>query len=98
MNERREDYRETAVLIAVSTPEVAEAKTMEYLNELAFLVETAGGQCVKMFTQNLAHPDSRTYFGSGKIREVADYVQENDLTWWWWMTSFHRHSSVISRH
>ena len=56
MNERREDYRETAVLIAVSTPEVAEAKTMEYLNELAFLVETAGGQCVKMFTQNLAHP------------------------------------------
>ena len=74
-----DNYRETAVLIAVSTPDVAEEKTMEYLDELAFLVETAGGQCVKKFIQNLAHPDTRTYFGSGKIREVADYVHENDI-------------------
>ena len=44
-----DNYRETAVLIAVSTPDVAEEKTMEYLDELAFLVETAGGQCVKKF-------------------------------------------------
>ena len=79
MKENLEEYRETAVLIAVSTPDVAEAKTMEYLDELAFLVETAGGMCVKKFIQNLAHPDSRTYFGSGKIREVADFVQENDI-------------------
>lgn len=80
MQERNtENYREKAVLIAVSTPDVSEAKTTEYLNELAFLVETAGGECVKMYVQNLQHPDSRTYFGSGKIAEVADFVKENDI-------------------
>lgn len=78
-SEKRDEHRETAVLIAVSTPDVAEAKTMEYLDELAFLVETAGGECVQKFIQNLAHPDTRTYFGSGKIREVADYVHEHDI-------------------
>jgi GTP-binding protein HflX len=59
---------ETAVLLAVSTPNISEEKTREYLDELAFLVDTAGGEAVKQFTQNLQHPDSRTYMGSGKIK------------------------------
>lgn len=75
----QDNYREKAVLIAVSTPDVSDEKTAEYLNELAFLVETAGGECVKMYIQNLQHPDSRTYFGSGKIAEVAEFVKENDI-------------------
>ncbi|MDY6327592.1 MAG: GTPase HflX [Bacteroidales bacterium] len=76
---RKEEYREKAVLIAVSTPDVSDAKTKEYLEELAFLVETAGGECVKKYVQNLQHPDTRTYFGSGKMAEVADFVRENDV-------------------
>ncbi len=79
MQQNQEEYREKAVLIAVSTPDVSEAKTAEYLDELAFLVETAGGECVKKYIQNLQHPDSRTYFGSGKIAEVAEFVRENDI-------------------
>ncbi|MCR4964610.1 MAG: GTPase HflX [Bacteroidales bacterium] len=70
---------ENAVLLAVTTPATGEEKTQEYLNELSFLVDTAGGQEVKRFTQNLAHPDSRTYFGSGKIKEVAEYIHENSV-------------------
>ncbi len=70
---------ETAVLLAVSTPNISEEKTREYLDELAFLVDTAGGEAVKQFTQNLQHPDSRTYMGSGKIKEVAEYVHENGI-------------------
>jgi len=66
-------------LLAVCLPAVGEAKTQEYLNELAFLVETAGGKEDKRFTQNLAHPDPRTYLGSGKIREVAEYVHEQHI-------------------
>ena len=70
---------ERTVLLAVSTPAIGEEKTQEYLNELAFLVETAGGEEVKRFTQNLAHPDPRTYMGSGKIKEVAEYVHDNQI-------------------
>ena len=70
---------ENIVLLAVCTPAIGEEKTQEYLNELAFLVETAGGVEVKRFTQNLAHPDPRTYMGSGKIKEVAEYVHENKI-------------------
>ncbi len=66
-------------MLAVCLPAVGEAKTQEYLNELAFLVETAGGKEDKRFTQNLAHPDPRTYLGSGKIREVAEYVHEQHI-------------------
>ncbi|MBR4135403.1 MAG: GTPase HflX [Bacteroidales bacterium] len=79
MNSQVVDTSESAVLVAVCTPNVGEEKTHEYLNELAFLVETAGGSEVKRFTQNLSHPDPRTYLGSGKIREVADYVHENHV-------------------
>ena len=66
-------------MLAVCLPAIGEAKTQEYLNELAFLVETAGGKEDKRFTQNLAHPDPRTYLGSGKIREVAEYVHEQHI-------------------
>lgn len=77
--ENPDNHIERAVLIAVCTPLVGEAKTQEYLNELAFLVDTAGGREEMRFTQNLPHPDPRTYFGSGKIREVAEYVHENHM-------------------
>ena len=70
---------EKAVLIAVATPSVPYEKVMEYLTELAFLVETAGGVPDKKFTQNLPYPDTKTYLGSGKLNDVRDYVEENKI-------------------
>ena len=79
MKKNIETIPERAALMAVSTPSVSEEKTREYLDELAFLVDTAGGVAVKQFTQNLPYPDPRTYLGSGKIKDVADYIHENGI-------------------
>ena len=51
----------------------------EYLDELAFLAETAGATTVKRFTQRLQHPDSRTFVGSGKLEEIKNYVTNKDI-------------------
>lgn len=72
-------YIEKSVLLGVTTPDIGEDKTKEYLEELAFLVDTAGGRAVRQFTQNLPYPDPRTYMGSGKMQEVAACVQEDDI-------------------
>ncbi len=71
---------EKAVLVGVSTPAIGYEKVNEYLTELAFLVETAGGVPVKKFVQNLPYPDSRTYLGSGKLDEVRGYIEEHDIS------------------
>ena len=52
-----------------------ERKTNEYLDELEFLAQTAGAEVVKRFTQRLEHPHSATYVGSGKLTEIAEYVE-----------------------
>lgn len=51
----------------------------EYLDELAFLAETAGAIPVKRFTQKLDHPDSRTFMGSGKLNEVIEYIKAESI-------------------
>ena len=70
---------ETAVLVGVATPAIPFEKVNEYLDELAFLADTAGGVPVKRYIQNLPYPDPRTYLGSGKLQEVADYIEENKI-------------------
>lgn len=70
---------ERAVLIGVATPDTPFEKMNEYLTELAFLVDTAGGVAVRKIIQNLPHPDPRTYLGSGKLREVKEYIEENKI-------------------
>lgn len=74
-----EPQEERAVLIAVATPQCNIERVNEYLDELAFLLETAGGVAEKKFVQNLQHPDSKTYLGSGKLDEVAAYILENKI-------------------
>lgn len=64
--------QEKAVLIGVATPSTPFEKVNEYLSELAFLVETAGGIAIKKVIQNLPYPDPRTYLGSGKLEEVKN--------------------------
>ncbi|MFZ4521729.1 MAG: GTPase HflX [Bacteroidales bacterium] len=71
--------KETAVLIGLATHSQDLARTNEYLDELAFLVDTAGGVPVKQFTQKLDRADSRTYVGSGKLKEIQAWMQENPV-------------------
>lgn len=75
-----EKKQETAVLIAVSTQTQNKERTEEYLDELAFLIETAGGVPVARFIQPLDHPNSVTYLGSGKLEEVRQYIKAENIT------------------
>ncbi|MEZ7839063.1 MAG: GTPase HflX [Flavobacteriales bacterium] len=70
---------EKAVLIGVITQFQNEKKSKEYLDELAFLAETAGATPIKRFTQKMAKTNPKTFIGSGKIKEIAHFVQENDI-------------------
>ena len=63
---------EKAILVAVCPSGQTIERTEEYLAELAFLLETAGGLCVKKVIQRLERPDTRTYIGSGKLEELKD--------------------------
>ena len=62
------------MLVGVVTSDQSEQQLNEYLDELAFLSETAGVIAVKRFTQKLAHPDPRTFVGKGKLEEIKKYV------------------------
>ena len=68
-----------AVLVGLITQTQDERKTMEYLDELEFLAETAGAIGVKKFIQKVDRPDSRTYIRSGKLQEIREYCEENDI-------------------
>ncbi len=70
---------EKVVLIAVVTGKTTLERVNEYLDELAFLVDTAGGIAVKRFIQKISHPDSATYVGSGKLTEIREYITENEI-------------------
>ena len=70
---------ERAVLVGMVHKDQTEPQVHEYLDELAFLAETAGAITVKRFTQRLAHPDSRTFVGKGKLEEIRKYVEGKDI-------------------
>jgi len=70
---------EKAVLVAVMQQDQTEQQVNEYLDELAFLAETAGAKTVRKFVQKLAHPDSKTFIGKGKLEEIKSYVQGKDI-------------------
>lgn len=74
-----EAQAETAVLVALITQNQDERKTNEYLDELAFLAETAGADVVKKFTQRLDNAHPVTYVGKGKLLEIKNYVHENEI-------------------
>lgn len=70
---------ERTVLVGLVTPTQNELKVGEYLAELAFLADTAGAETVKMFTQKLDYPNPRTFVGKGKLDEIKQYVEANDI-------------------
>jgi GTP-binding protein HflX len=75
----RIQHEERAVLVGLVYKDETETQVQEYLDELAFLAETAGAIAVKKFIQKLPHPDSRTYIGKGKLEEIRNYIQDKDI-------------------
>ena len=68
-----------AILVGVIQQGQTEAIVNEYLDELAFLAETAGAKALKRFTQKLAHPDSKTFVGKGKLEEIQQYIAAKSI-------------------
>ena len=74
-----EKPQETCVLVGLVSGRTRREQAEEYLDELAFLAETANAITRKTFVQSLDHPDVRTFIGSGKVQEIKDYVEEHDI-------------------
>ena len=70
---------ERAVLVGLITPQQNETKANEYLDELAFLADTAGAVTVKKFLQRCEAPNRTSFVGKGKLEEIARYVEDNDI-------------------
>lgn len=73
------EVTERAVLVGLITPEQNETKANEYLDELAFLADTAGAVTVGRFLQKVDRPNPRTYVGTGKLEEIKAFVEANDI-------------------
>ena len=65
---------EKAVLVGLVQNEQTETQVNEWLDELAFLAETAGAKTVKRYTQKLKHPDTKTFVGKGKLEEIKNFI------------------------
>lgn len=74
-----DEASERAVLVGLITPQQNELKANEYLAELAFLADTAGAVTVKTFLQRLDRPNTGTFVGKGKLEEIKQYVEANDI-------------------
>lgn len=74
-----EIYQETAVLVGLITPQQPEERAREYLDELAFLADTAGAKPVKFFVQKLDYPNPKTFVGPGKLKEIKEYLVAHDV-------------------
>ncbi|MFN5134631.1 MAG: GTPase HflX [Chitinophagaceae bacterium] len=80
MIERKKIDSERAVLVGLVHKDQTEPQVNEYLDELAFLAETAGAETIKRFTQKLQHPDSKTFVGKGKLEEIRQYVVSKNIS------------------
>jgi GTPase len=70
---------ERVVMVGLITSKQDKRKIGDYLAELAFLVDTAGGVVIEQFVQSLEYPDPRTFVGSGKLGEITEYVREHGI-------------------
>ena len=74
-----QEANERAVLVGLVNPQQNEARSREYLDELAFLADTAGAETVATFTQRVDYPNPRTFVGKGKLEEIRAYVEDNNV-------------------
>jgi GTP-binding protein HflX len=79
MLEKKDISYERAILVGIITREQPEEKVQEYMDELEFLTYTAGGEVMKRFVQRVEIPNPKTFIGSGKLREIEDYVKEHEI-------------------
>lgn len=75
---KTEIYAEKAILVGLVTGQQNEQKATEYINELAFLAETAGAYPQKIFMQKLEYPNPNTFVGPGKLDEIKNYIKEQE--------------------
>ncbi len=75
----QKEANERTVLVGLITRDQSESKVNEYLDELDFLAHTAGAEPVARFIQKLDYPNPRTYVGTGKLQEIADFVEKEDI-------------------
>ncbi|KAA5820878.1 GTPase HflX [Algibacter amylolyticus] len=80
MIEEKDISLERAVLIGVITKDQNEEKSREYLDELEFLTYTAGGYAIKRFTQKMDMPNPKTFIGTGKMEDVRQFIEDNDIS------------------
>lgn len=78
-NTSLEATTERTVLVGLVTRDQNETRMNEYLDELDFLADTAGAVVVRRFTQKLDYPNSRTFVGQGKLAEIKEYLEKNDI-------------------
>ncbi len=79
-NKTSEEIEERAILVGLISEQQNEAKAQEYLDELAFLADTAGAVTVRTFLQRLDYPNPRTYVGKGKLEEIRTFIEDNDIS------------------
>lgn len=79
MIEKEEIIYEKAILVGIITQQQSEEKLQEYLDELEFLTQTAGGEVIKRFTQKMDKPNPKTFVGTGKLEEIELYITENKI-------------------
>ena len=79
MIEKKDSNWESAVLVGVITKSQNEEQSKEYLDELSFLTYTAGGEVIKRFTQKMDMPNPKTFIGSGKMKDLEEFIKENKI-------------------
>lgn len=79
MYDCQEEELEKAVLVGIVNRQQTREQVDEYLAELDFLANTAGVEPVKRFVQNVDSPNTRTYVGTGKLEEIKQFIQENEI-------------------
>lgn len=75
---KQEAETEKTILVGLITPDQPENKAYEYLDELAFLAETAGAQPIKTFVQRLEFPNPKTFVGTGRLAEIKAFIEERE--------------------
>ena len=79
MLEKKEKIYEKLVITGIINQQQPAEKVEEYLKELAFLAETAGGTVLKSFVQKLDKPNPKTFLGTGKLQEIKEYIDKNNI-------------------
>jgi len=80
MIEQKKHQYEYAVLVGIVNHQQNEQQVQDYMDELAFLTLTAGGEVKKRFTQKLDTPNPKTFIGTGKMEDVLAYVKTHDIS------------------